>query len=194
MIKAPTSKQLFLDQLRAGLKGLPRTVIDETVADYEAHFEAGRAAGRSEADIAAGLGDPTRLARELRAEAGVRRWEDERSLSNALGAILGIMGLAALDLLVVLPVLLTVGACVFAFIIAGAIICLVGSIMLPFALIDLNPLPGADWLQGILISLGLACGGASVVAFCTLLTIGAVNLLTGYGRAHYRLIAPSHSA
>ena len=192
MIKAPTSKQLFLDQLRAGLKGLPRTVIDETVADYEAHFEAGRAAGRSEADIAAGLGDPTRLARELRAEAGVRRWEDERSLSNALGAILGVLGLAALDLLVVLPVLLLVGSIDLAFFIAGAVISLVGSIMLPFALISLLPGFTGDWLQGVLISLGMASGGASVVAVCALFTIGVINLLTGYGRAHYRLIAQAN--
>ncbi|CEF40446.1 DUF1700 domain-containing protein [Acetobacter tropicalis] len=194
MIKAPTSKQLFLDQLRAGLKGLPRSVIEETVADYEAHFEAGRAAGRTEADIASRLGDPARLARELRAEAGVRRWEDERSLSNALGAILGIMGLAALDLLVVLPVLLAVGSCVFAFVIAGAAVCLAGSLLLPFSLVDVNPFPNADWLQGVLLSLGLATGGASVVAFCVLLTIGIVNLLVGYGRAHYRLIAPTYTA
>ena len=40
------------------------------MADYAAHFAEGMAAGRSEAEIAAALGDPLRLARELRAEAG----------------------------------------------------------------------------------------------------------------------------
>lgn len=192
MRQAPDSRQIFLLQLRAGLKGMPRAVIDETMADYEAHFEAGRTAGRTDADIAQRLGDPKRLAREIRAEAGVRRWEDERSLGNALGAIVGILGLAALDLLVVLPVLLFIGSCVLAFVLTGVILCLVGSVMLPFALLGALPLPpGADWLQGLLLSVGLTTGGASLTAFCVLLTIGVVNLLVRYGRAHYRLLAPN---
>ncbi|OYW97171.1 MAG: hypothetical protein B7Z12_22070, partial [Caulobacter vibrioides] len=32
--------------------------------------------GRTEAEAAAALGDPDRLARELRADAGLRRWEE----------------------------------------------------------------------------------------------------------------------
>ena len=65
----------FLDTLRRRLAGLPPAEIDDLVADYATHFADGMAAGRSEADIAAALGDPMRLARELRAEAGFRRWE-----------------------------------------------------------------------------------------------------------------------
>lgn len=182
------SKQRFLDQLQAGLKGLPQSVVEDILAEYTAHFDEGRAAGRSDSDIAAALGDPARLAREVRAEAGVRRWEDERSLSNALGAIVGILGLAALDLLVVLPVLMTIGSVDLAFFIAGACVCLAGSIMLPFALINLLPGFEGGWLQGLLISLGMASGGAALVAMCALFTIGVLNLLIRYGRAHYRLI------
>ncbi|KXV75453.1 hypothetical protein AD953_07415 [Acetobacter malorum] len=186
------SRQMFLDQLRAGLKGLPRSVVEDILAEYTAHFDEGRAAGRSDGEIAAALGDPGRLAREVRAETGVRRWEDERSLSNALGAIMGILGLAALDLLVVLPVLMTVGSVDLAFFIAGACICLAGSLMLPFALINMLPGFDGDWLQGLLISLGMASGGASMVAVCALFTIGTLNLLIRYGRAHYRLIAKAN--
>ncbi|GAN68375.1 DUF1700 domain-containing protein [Acetobacter orleanensis] len=186
------SKQMFLDKLRAGLKGLPHSVVEDILAEYTAHFDEGRAAGRSESEIATALGDPSRLAREVRAETGMRRWEDERSLGNALGAIVGVLGLAALDLLVVLPVLLTVGSIDLAFFIAGACICLAGSIMLPFALISLLPGFDGDWLQGVLISLGMASGGASIVAVCALFTIGVINLLIRYGRAHYRLITQAN--
>lgn len=70
------SRQMFLDQLRAGLKGLPRSVVEDILAEYTAHFDEGRAAGRSDGEIAAALGDPGRLAREVRAETGVRRWEE----------------------------------------------------------------------------------------------------------------------
>ncbi|MBE7619770.1 DUF1700 domain-containing protein [Komagataeibacter sp. FXV2] len=188
------SRQMFLDQLRAGLRGLPRHVIDDIVSEYETHFDEGHAAGRSDGDIAAALGDPVRLARELRAETGLRRWEDERSLTNALGAVVGVFGLAAVDLLVVLPVLTTLAALDLAFFVTGITICLIGSLLLPLAVVHLGPDFGGDWLQGLLVSLGLASGGASLMALCVLFTVGMVNLLVRYGRAHYRLIAPSFPA
>ena len=76
------TKVEFLDTLRRRLSGLPPSEIDELVSDYAAHFADGVAAGRSEAEIAAALGDPMRLARELRAEAGFRRWESARTPAN----------------------------------------------------------------------------------------------------------------
>ena len=71
------TRQEFLRRLRAGLVGLPTASANEIAADYETHFDDGIAAGRSEAEVAAALGDPDRLARELRAEAGAQRWHQE---------------------------------------------------------------------------------------------------------------------
>ena len=65
----------FLAQLRAGLSGLHQSDINDVIADYESHFADGVAAGRTEDEVAAALGDPARLARELRAEIGFKRWE-----------------------------------------------------------------------------------------------------------------------
>lgn len=62
----------FITRLRRGLSGLPATTIADIVADHEAHFADALAAGRTEAEVAAALGDPGRLARELRAEAGLK--------------------------------------------------------------------------------------------------------------------------
>ena len=73
----------FLDTLHRRLAGLPQAEIDDVMADYAAHFAEGMAAGRSEAEIAEALGDPLRLARELRAEVGLRRWEEERTAGNS---------------------------------------------------------------------------------------------------------------
>ena len=53
----------FIKRLKAGLKGMPQDAIDDIVADYEEHFEAGLAEGRSEEEVAAALGNPSRLAR-----------------------------------------------------------------------------------------------------------------------------------
>ncbi|MDP2764001.1 MAG: DUF1700 domain-containing protein, partial [Brevundimonas sp.] len=63
----------FMGRLRRGLVGMPAAAADDITADYEIHFEDGAAAGRSEAAVAEALGDPDRLARELRAEAGAQR-------------------------------------------------------------------------------------------------------------------------
>ena len=61
----------FLTTLRAGLRGAPASSIDEVVADYIAHFDEGLAANRSEADIAAALGNITAQRDHARAVAKV---------------------------------------------------------------------------------------------------------------------------
>ncbi|TPJ82220.1 DUF1700 domain-containing protein [Mesorhizobium sp. B2-6-2] len=99
------TKDAFLQTLRQGLAGLPVHEIDGIVGDYSAHFA--DASGRGEAEVAAALGDPARLARELRAEAGLRRFEAHWSMSNMLAATLALAGLAFVDLVLLLPLLLT---------------------------------------------------------------------------------------
>src|SRR5688572_24765149 len=93
----------FMARLKQGLIGLPMTTAAEIAADYEAHFDEGVEAGRTEAEIAGALGDPGRLARELRAEASARRWTQEQNPSAAAGAIFGLIGLGAIDILILLP-------------------------------------------------------------------------------------------
>jgi uncharacterized membrane protein len=84
----------FMTRLRRGLAGLPVTTIADIVADHEAHFADAQAAGRSEAEVAAALGDPDRLARELRAEAGLKQWEERKNPSNAMAAVIALLGWA----------------------------------------------------------------------------------------------------
>src|SRR5687768_18447258 len=98
----------FMGRLRRGLVGMPITAAAEIASDYEMHFEDGAAAGRSEAEVAAALGDPDRLARELRAEAGARRWDQEKNPSAAAGAVFAVPGLGAIDILILLPILMAV--------------------------------------------------------------------------------------
>src|SRR4030081_3175089 len=95
----------FLTILNDGLAGLPAQEIDDILADYAAYFDEAHASGRGEGEVAAALGDPRRLARELRAETGLRRWENHRSLGNSGAALLALGGLAAVDILLLLPLL-----------------------------------------------------------------------------------------
>ena len=76
-------RDTFLCILNDGLEGLAAREVDDILADYVAYFDEAHASGRSEQEVAAALGDPRRLARELRAESGLRRWENHRSLGNS---------------------------------------------------------------------------------------------------------------
>src|SRR5476651_1400795 len=120
----------FLDTLRRRLSGLPPSEIDELLGDYAAHFADGRAAGRSEEEIAAALGDPMRLARELRAEAGFRRWEADRTPANFFAVLFGFLALMAVDFVFLLPLL--GGLALFTFLAGFAMLglCLAGMVMM----------------------------------------------------------------
>jgi uncharacterized membrane protein len=178
----------FITRLREGLRGLPPQAINDIVSDYEAHFTEAAAAGRDEASVAAALGDPDRLARELRAEAGLKRWEEQRNPSAAAQAVFAVLGLGAIDVLVLLPIVMTVAGVMFGLFVAVVALFIGGGVVFaagPF----LHP-PGGP-ATAILAGLGLMAGGASGGSILTIVTIGMVNLLVWYGRLHYRLLKPA---
>jgi uncharacterized membrane protein len=78
----------FLQQLSLGLERLPVAEREDILSDYRAYFNDALADGRSEADVAAALGDPQRLARELMAERKLKIWEANKTPAN-LGQVLG---------------------------------------------------------------------------------------------------------
>jgi uncharacterized membrane protein len=182
------TRQAFMARLREGLRGLPPQTVADTMADYETHFAEGLAAGRTEAEVADALGDPGRLARELRAEAGLKRWEEQRSPSGAASAVFAVLGLGAIDVLILLPILMGVGGAIFG-IAVGAIAVFVGGGVV-FAAGPFTGVPGGP-IVPILGGIGLMAGAASVAALLTLVTIGLVNALVWYGRLHYRLLKPA---
>ena len=184
------SRDAFLAALRFNLRGLPASAVEDIMADYASHFDEGAAAGRSEADIAAALGEPARLARELRAEAGLRRWDEERSPGAAAAAILAILSLGAIDLLVLLPILLVVFSLILALFAAAAGMIVAGLgllISLPFGL---GGEMAGNGVQAGLLSLACVAGGVSLASLMTLVVIGLSHLLIRYGRFHVRLVQP----
>jgi uncharacterized membrane protein len=182
------TRQAFLARLREGLAGLPAYTIAEIVADYETHFTEGEAAGRSEAEVAAALGDPGRLAAELRVEHGLKRWEAERNPSAAGAAIFAVLGLGAIDILFLLPLLMGVAGAIFGIAIACIAVFFAGGMV--FAAGPFTDPPGGPF-TAIFAGLGLMGGSASVGALLTIVTIGLVNALVWYGRLHYRLLKPA---
>lgn len=181
------TRDAFLTTLRAQLRGLPPSAVEDIVSDYASHFDEGLAAGRSEADIAAALGDPARLARELKAEAGLKRWDEERSASAAAGAILACLSLGAIDLLILLPILLVVISLIFAFACVAAAFVVAGVIIL---LLSPVALFAGGLLQAVLGGMGFLTGGLALGALMTLAGMGLTNMMIRYGRFHLRLLKP----
>ncbi|MCR5875742.1 DUF1700 domain-containing protein [Phenylobacterium sp. J426] len=182
------TRQAFMARLREGLRGLPPQAVADIVADYEAHFTEGEAAGRSEADVAEALGNPDRLARELKAEAQLTRWREERSPSSAAGAVFAVLGLGAIDILILLPILMAVAGTLFGLFIAVIACFFAGGLL--FAAAPFVDPPGGT-VAGVLAGIGLMAGATSFGAILTLVSIGLMNALVWYGRLHYRLLKPA---
>ncbi len=178
----------FMTRLSRGLAGLPATAIADITSDYEAHFTDGLAAGRTEAEVVAALGNPDRLARELRAEAGLKRWEEEKSTSAAAGAVFAVLGLGAIDILILLPILMGVLGTLFGLFLAVIAMFVGGGVVMtagPFT----EP-PGGP-IVAVLAGVGLMGLATSMGAILALVTVGLVNALVWYARLHYRLLKPA---
>jgi len=185
------TRQAFMARLREGLRGLPAQAVADIVADYEAHFTDGEAAGRTEAEVAAALGDPDRLAREIRAESSLNRWREERSPGAAAAAIFAVLGLGAIDILFLLPFLMGLVMAMLAIAVGVIIAFFFGAFMFvggPF----LDPPGGVA--TAILGGIGFMAGSASAGAVLTIVSIGLINALVWYGRLHYRLLKPALEA
>ena len=178
----------FLRRLKAGLVGLPTSTASDILNDYEAHFDDGLAAGRTEAQVAEALGDPDRLARELKAEAGIQRWRQEKNPSAAASAVFAVLGLGALDILILLPIFMGVVGALFGFYIAAIGLFFGGGAVMvagPFA-----GFPGGP-LAAILMGLAFMAGGVFIAALTTVFTIWLVNGTVWFARLHYRLLKPA---
>jgi len=177
------TRALFIARLRQGLKGLCTDEIADIVADYEAHFSDAAAAGRSDADVAASLGDPLQLGQEISAETKLRRWETRRSPHNFLRAGFALAGLQTFNLLVILPILALILFC------AG---------VAAYALYEIGR-TGLHLLMGLasgngsvllpaLVGLGLISGVIGMGSLILLLLDSGLKLLGRYVRMNYRLL------
>jgi len=184
----------FLTILNDGLAGLPADEIDDILADYMSYFDEAAASGRSEAEVAAALGDPRRLARELRAETGLRHWENHRSLGNSAAALLALGGLAAVDIMFLLPLLFVV---MLTMLVIGLVIFVLGivGIALLLSLVKIGHFAsiGGMVLRAV-AGIGLISASVGGGALLLLALNAVVRMLGGYARLHYRVLKPEHNA
>ena len=178
----------FMGRLRRGLVGMPTAAAADIASDYETHFEDGTAAGRSEAEVATALGDPDRLSRELRAEAGAQRWHQEKNPSAAAGAVFAVLGLGAIDLLILLPIFMSVVGVLFGFFMAAIGVFVGGGVVMIAG--PVAGFPGGV-MTAVLGGLGMMAGATAVGALTAVATILLVNATVWYARLHYRLLKPA---
>jgi uncharacterized membrane protein len=182
----------FLSILHDRLRGLPPAEIDELMDDYASHFAEGLAEGRSEAEIAAALGDPVRLARELRAEAGLRRWESARTPANFYAAMIGFLALIAVDFMFLLPLL---GALALAALVIGVAmlgLCVAGLVLM-MKLFSFDHGLSLGYLTRILSGVGLLGLGVGGGALLLMAVEYVVRLIARFARLHYTLLQRSET-
>lgn len=184
----------FISQLRRALAGTPQQEIDDIVADYNAHFDEALSSGRSEQDVATALGDPGRLARELRAEAGLRRWETQRTPAALIGAVAGLGGMLALDVFIVLPFLCAILAIVFVLALVLFGVGVAGLGLLLSGLVHWSPFSIFSVSSRLLAGVGLLGGSLGFGAVLWLMLEALVRVLGSYVRLHYHVIKPSESS
>ncbi len=185
------TRDAFLHALRRGLKGLPPHEIDEVVEDYSAHFAESEISGRQQAEVAAALGDPARIARELKADAGLRRFEAQWSVSNMLAAVLGLAGLAILDVVFLLPMLFIVTAAILGFALALAAIGAFGLKIIFTAVVFQTGSTLATIVGNVFIGMGLISGFIGGGALLLLAVGSGIRLFGRYARLHFKLATPA---
>ncbi|TPB75243.1 hypothetical protein DIJ63_13465 [Burkholderia pseudomallei] len=111
----------FIQRLRQALGSLPKRDVDEIVADYREYIGDALSAGRTEEDGIAALGEPEKLARELKAQANFRQWEERRSFGNLMRVVGSIAGLGLLHLVLLVPFLLYMLVLTLGYVFFGAL-------------------------------------------------------------------------
>lgn len=111
----------FIQRLRQALGSLPKRDVDEIVADYREYIGDALSAGRTGEDVIAALGEPEKLARELKAQANFRQWEERRSFGNLMRVVGSIAGLGLLHLVLLVPFLLYMLVLTLGYVFFGAL-------------------------------------------------------------------------
>lgn len=151
------NKEQFLKQLEASLKRLSMEERKDILQDYEEYFAMGMENGKSEQEIAASLGNPKQIAKELLASYHLDMVEQKASASNILRAVWAVIGLGFFNVLIVLAPF-----CALVSVVISGWVASVAFVLSPLAIL-FNLFMGQFKLADLFLSLGL-CGIGIFVA------------------------------
>ena len=95
------TKETFLKQLDSSLKRLPVEERQDILQDYEEHFANALADGKTEEEIAASLGSPNQIGKELLASHHLEKVETSMTTGNIVRAVWAVIGLGFFNLVIV---------------------------------------------------------------------------------------------
>lgn len=182
----------YLEELRKGLKALPKEEREDILHDYEEHFRMGKKKKRTEAEIAKSLGKPKDIVKQVKAEQAINKAEKGKKPEDILRAVLASLGLGFLNLIFILGPFIVLVAIIISFyavgisIIASGIAVAFSSLLLPiFSITGLGFVSG---LGLVFIGIGLIALGVLFIIGTGYLTKGFAWLTTKYLRFNINII------
>ncbi|MGM9931798.1 MULTISPECIES: HAAS signaling domain-containing protein [Bacillaceae] len=147
------NKEAFMKELAEQLRGLPPNEQAEILADYAEYFDLGLLEGKTEQEIALGLGSPKTIAKELVLNSSIEKTEHNLSMTNVLRIIGLTIGLGFLNFLLIVGPMIAIVSILFAGWIASITMIAAPIIQLAEILFDFNHFS----LFEVFVSIG-ACG------------------------------------
>ncbi|WP_043934731.1 DUF1700 domain-containing protein [Bacillus sp. EB01] len=178
------TKKQFLTILNASLKRLPSDERQDILQDIEEYFEIGLGEGKTEEQLAASLGSPQQIAKELVATYRVEKVEETATAGNIFRAVWAVIGLGFFNLVIVLgPFVALVGI-----IIAGWLVgvSFVASPIL--VLINVAIYPQIFELYDLFFSIGLAGLGLFIAIGMFFATRSLTNGFVRYLKYNVRVV------
>ncbi|WEG13229.1 DUF1700 domain-containing protein [Pullulanibacillus sp. KACC 23026] len=170
------TKDKFLQELKTFLKRLPEKERTDILQDYEEHFAFGLEEGKSEEDVAASLGSPEQIAKELLADYHLEKVTASATVGNVFRAFWAVIGLGFFNLVIVLGPAIGIAAIIFSGWAAGAFLVVSPLIVM----VDAILYPSSFLLFNLFISLACCGIGYFVLIGMLIVTKLAIRGLIGY--------------
>jgi len=113
------TKDRWLEKLKKGLNGLSKEEIEEILSDYKEYFYDALEKGRKEEEVTNSLGDPMKLAKQLKADSRIKTAQANMNPQNILKAIFAIVTLSLFNLMVMLGPIIAIVGIIFGTAVAG---------------------------------------------------------------------------
>lgn len=149
----------FLNELDSALRRIALEERQDILSDYREHFTIGKEAGKTEEQIAAALGSPNKIAKELLALYHLEKAQTNHTTGNIFRAVWAAIGLGFLNLIIVLGPFMALLGVVFAGWISGVMFVLSPLLVLVSTVIY----PDGSELSDLFISLTLSGIGLFII-------------------------------
>jgi len=177
-------KDQFLFRLKKALKSFPVEEQNDILNDYEEYFSNGVKDGKTEEEIAASLGSPEQLGKELTAMHHVENVEGRNTTSNFFRALWAVIGLGFFNLVIVLGPFLALAS----IIIAGWIVSITFVLAPVGVLINTVLYPEIFAAYNMFFSIGLTGLGLLIGISMYYVTIWMKNKFIQYFKFNVRMV------